>query len=90
MVDLEQIVSESRMMNHAMKLPKKQGRMFGMQLGQNVSVITLRRIQMMISDLSEVRQDLCPTLPFELGLSHLTNVHLKLPTPSSFSFGGLE
>lgn len=35
MVDLEQIVSESRMMNHAMKLPKKQGRMFGMQLGQN-------------------------------------------------------
>jgi len=36
-VDLDKIVQESKMKNLAMNLPKKQGRMFGMQLGQNVS-----------------------------------------------------
>lgn len=36
-VDIDKIVQESRMKNMARNLPKKQGRMFGIELGQNVS-----------------------------------------------------
>lgn len=34
-VDIDKIIHESRMKNMARNLPKKQGRMFGIELGQN-------------------------------------------------------
>lgn len=37
-VDIDKIIHESRMKNMARNLPKKQGRMFGIELGQNVRI----------------------------------------------------
>ena len=37
-VDIDKIIQDSKMKNMALNLPKKQGRMFGIRLGQDVSI----------------------------------------------------